>query len=399
MSPMASPARTPDPENRELTSWKEIAAYLGRSVRTVQNWKRDYGLPVRPGVTPRSVSAWTHELDNWKRSRPAESSVPPARPMMRRVTIAIAAACLLAAGLSTHTLLLNRNPAFFRFENNKFIVLDSNSRELWTIHNPADLSRSNVLYSHLAQAAIVDLNNDGSPEVLVAPHLVNSLANSLQCYSADGKLLWKHIVDRVVRTAEEEYSGRHLVQSFAVLEPDATGKRRVAVTTVHELYWPSAVTLLDSDGKSLRQFWHGGHLGSIAVDGTKLFVGGTRNYTNEAVLVVLDTDSMSGASVEDPAHQLLGLGPERLQARIAFPRSCLNRFTAAMSTLNRIDLLPGELIAHTLEQIEAPSATLTWSFRKDLSFKGVNESSNFTKEKANADPKCLASETLTPRKL
>ena len=29
-----------------LNSWKEIASYLGRSVRTVQRWEREFGLPV-----------------------------------------------------------------------------------------------------------------------------------------------------------------------------------------------------------------------------------------------------------------------------------------------------------------------------------------------------------------
>jgi len=35
----------PGPEDR-LDSWKEIAAYLKRGVRTVQRWERSSGLPV-----------------------------------------------------------------------------------------------------------------------------------------------------------------------------------------------------------------------------------------------------------------------------------------------------------------------------------------------------------------
>jgi hypothetical protein len=34
-------------ERTELSSWKEIAAYLGVSVRTAQHWERNRGLPVR----------------------------------------------------------------------------------------------------------------------------------------------------------------------------------------------------------------------------------------------------------------------------------------------------------------------------------------------------------------
>src|SRR5262249_54736323 len=51
--------------------WKEIAAYLGRDVRTVQRWERTEGLPVHRHMHARqgSVYALRRELDAWKRSR------------------------------------------------------------------------------------------------------------------------------------------------------------------------------------------------------------------------------------------------------------------------------------------------------------------------------------------
>jgi len=50
-----------------LDSWKEIALYLDRGVRTVQRWERDLGLPVhRIGKGDRgSVFAFRHEIDRW----------------------------------------------------------------------------------------------------------------------------------------------------------------------------------------------------------------------------------------------------------------------------------------------------------------------------------------------
>jgi hypothetical protein len=59
-----------------LTSWKEIAAYFGRGVRTVQRWEREVGLPVRRpkhGGKGR-ILAVPKELDAWVRSRPHDSS-------------------------------------------------------------------------------------------------------------------------------------------------------------------------------------------------------------------------------------------------------------------------------------------------------------------------------------
>lgn len=50
-----------------LESWKEIAAYLGRSVRACQKWEREMGLPVhRFDDSPRArVFAYKDELDRW----------------------------------------------------------------------------------------------------------------------------------------------------------------------------------------------------------------------------------------------------------------------------------------------------------------------------------------------
>jgi hypothetical protein len=49
-----------------LTSWKEIAIYLSKGVRTVQRWERELGLPVRrPAQSRHIVLATTSELDGW----------------------------------------------------------------------------------------------------------------------------------------------------------------------------------------------------------------------------------------------------------------------------------------------------------------------------------------------
>jgi tetratricopeptide (TPR) repeat protein len=53
-----------------LDCWKEIAAHLGRSERTVKRWEVDRGLPVHrvPGGARSSVYAFTAELDRWLRT-------------------------------------------------------------------------------------------------------------------------------------------------------------------------------------------------------------------------------------------------------------------------------------------------------------------------------------------
>jgi len=54
-------------ERRILRSWKEIAAYLYRTVRTCQRWEREFRLPIhREDAAPQAnVYAYTDELDAW----------------------------------------------------------------------------------------------------------------------------------------------------------------------------------------------------------------------------------------------------------------------------------------------------------------------------------------------
>lgn len=58
-------------KGRILDSWKEIASYVGRNVRTCQNWERELGLPVhRLDGSPKSrVFAYTTELDSWREEK------------------------------------------------------------------------------------------------------------------------------------------------------------------------------------------------------------------------------------------------------------------------------------------------------------------------------------------
>lgn len=71
---ISRPAPLPRPEalrpnqGKVLTSWKEIAQYLGKGVRTVQRWERDFQLPVRRPAGPsrkRAILALTSDLDAW----------------------------------------------------------------------------------------------------------------------------------------------------------------------------------------------------------------------------------------------------------------------------------------------------------------------------------------------
>jgi hypothetical protein len=67
------------PDVQVLHSWKEIASYLGRGVRTLQRYESNLGLPVhRPlGKARSSVLAFKDEIDRWLKETPLASLQPP----------------------------------------------------------------------------------------------------------------------------------------------------------------------------------------------------------------------------------------------------------------------------------------------------------------------------------
>src|SRR6476659_3645345 len=68
---MGHPKRkTRNPADR-LDSWKEIASYLRRDVRTVQRWEKKEGLPVYRHLHDKlgSIYAYRNELTNWFSTR------------------------------------------------------------------------------------------------------------------------------------------------------------------------------------------------------------------------------------------------------------------------------------------------------------------------------------------
>ena len=96
-----SPSAKPSPEDR-LDSWKEIAAYLRREVRTAQRWEKSAGLPVHRLQIDKqgTVYAYKAELDAWYRDRrpqmESDSTAKKRRSLFVMVPAAVAAILIVA---------------------------------------------------------------------------------------------------------------------------------------------------------------------------------------------------------------------------------------------------------------------------------------------------------------
>src|SRR5579859_1808506 len=71
-----------------LNSWKEVATYLGRGIRTVQRWERELGLPIRRprGKLRSPIIAFRPELDRWLQSAPTAEKAKTAPAASREKT-------------------------------------------------------------------------------------------------------------------------------------------------------------------------------------------------------------------------------------------------------------------------------------------------------------------------
>jgi TolB-like protein/Flp pilus assembly protein TadD len=72
----------PDPSSDRLDSWKEIAVYLKKEVRTVQRWEKKFGLPVRRMAQGKqsTVFAYRSEIDKWWKESESKISSEKDRP-------------------------------------------------------------------------------------------------------------------------------------------------------------------------------------------------------------------------------------------------------------------------------------------------------------------------------
>jgi TolB-like protein/Flp pilus assembly protein TadD len=86
----ANPGPPKNPAER-LDSWKEIAAYLRRDVRTVQRWEKNEGLPVHRHQHDKlgSVYAYKSELEKWFNTRQQEAVEPTGEARNGKVKLAV----------------------------------------------------------------------------------------------------------------------------------------------------------------------------------------------------------------------------------------------------------------------------------------------------------------------
>jgi hypothetical protein len=287
------PGKGPMPSNSNnqglLSSWKEIADYLGCDERTCRRWELEFGLPVHrmEGAAKSRVYAYKHELDTWRKEKlngnEAAAGTPGLGPSRDQPEGALAARdhphrgkpksiilwlIPLAAIIVAAAVLLIRSspgePVDFKINGSKLIVLDEKGKRLWGFDTglenlwPEKEYRDRFQFRRptgsgrplLSQLVIRDINQDGKVEVLFALK-TNDEHNEpgLFCLSWRGKGLWQYRPGGERQFGAHFYSSEYRIYGFEPYDINNDGSLEVFIITAHNPHSPSQLVVLDCRGK------------------------------------------------------------------------------------------------------------------------------------------------------
>jgi len=383
----------------DLTSWKEIAAYLKVSVRTAQAWEKDRGLPVNrlPGGRGR-VMARTQDLDKWSRNTPPKeieatvsepiSTARSSRHLRYGGALAIT---FLVVVLATFMFRPRPHPAQWKVVNDMLIVSDIAGNEVFRKTFPPVVQShyTNRTAAEATMAWIGDIDDDHVPETLFLEDKLDK-STILRCYSANGDERWQYTVGRRITMGNVEFDNVFLTNNFRVTRLRDHLPKVIIIASYHAINEPAQIVLLSTDGEVLREYWHAGHIGHSPVklqvldldhDGrSELYLTGISQARNQATLVVLDPDTMQGAASEDdPKYRFHNQPAGTELARLFFPRTALNLKFLPYNVGQRIHLGNDSLVISVLESfMHAEAPMVLYQLRPDLSLDNVSFSDSFT---------------------
>lgn len=332
-----------------LNSWKEIAAYLGKGVRTVQRWETHLGLPVRRlgREGGEIVYALKSEIDAWilnaghARERdvvleaelppapealapPPPASAPPAPPPLppplaepavaSRAVRPLRAVPILLGVLALATVFIQRpnprspastgNPVGAAYEAGVLTAWDREGKPLFKA--PLGVLSDHRLDTRIGidpgrdqqRIAVEDLEGDGSNEVLMIATSPSGSGDSLRVFNADGSERFTHVSGRPVTFGSEVYRGFNAYSMYFLRDPD--GSLGLWITSAHVAWFPSVLERLSPSGDLLSEYWSNGVIRTIRPATIKgrnyLLVGAYNNEHRGASLAYLDRAHASGSA-------------------------------------------------------------------------------------------------------
>ena len=384
---------------RRLGSWKEIAAYLGRDVRTVLRWHKDRGLPLHrpPGAGGQSVFGYTDEIDAWLRpthparvvADPGVGSSQPARPARWPGTLILFAAggaILSALGILFVVSMLRQGPlpesAFVK--GGRLIALDREGNQVWSTALPGDGARNATSSTSGRSTYVGDIDGDGRPEVLIS---VTSLRDqpaildaALHCFEHDGRLRWTRRLDTRLSFRGGEFGPPWVGVDLTVF---GHGRRTIVWATHHEIWWPAIVALIAPDGAVRGAFVHAGWItrAEATADGDSLVLAGISNVERATVVALIDAAHPDGYAPEAPGspYECLSCPAGAPLRYLRLPRSEGGRIENMPLDGTRIDIDSGGMVRVRVTQsaVARPEPEAIYEFSADLRLRGARYSDGY----------------------
>jgi hypothetical protein len=277
------------------------------------------------------------------------------------------------------------DPKAVRLDGNTVTVVDARGRAIWS-KSFADGFWSDYYKGDFASRTwIGDLDGDGNLSVLLVYHPAvqpYEHSSTLICYSTRGEEKWRWTPGRAL----PELHGSpptFFIRGFRVLNVTAGKPARIVVVSPHEPLDPSQVALIDTHGKTISEYWHSGHLDYATLanldNGRQFIVAtGVSNGYEQATLIVLDPDQISGASAEkDSGEQIHGMGLARERFRVLFPRSDLNVATQSYNA-GLVPIAGADGLRISVRECDLnPDCRIWYEFNKKLELRSVYPDDRF----------------------
>lgn len=367
-----------------LNGWKDIAAFLGKSVRTVQRWEKELGLPVHRIHTsrgeiihalPNEIESWLARTENLRKSfpepdgredgltgeapgHPAPSASKPdghlaAQPTevraplswgWRQVAVAAVGALVVAVGLlallpldwgrlRARATLQRAQPTSFHVEGNRLRVFGPDNRQLWEHTFPFALAESfydgsiPILMTSFAQFA--DLDGEGQIEVIFIAASKTTEEPELFVFNSDGSVRFTRRPGRAMRFGNKDYSPPFFARGV-LIAAGADGKKSLWLVGEHNVWFPAVVEKLTPQGEVAGEYWSNGHINKLAEtawNGRKVILAGAMyNDQRRTSLAVLDSENPSGsAPAVNPTYRCDDCPPGQPLLFYVFPRLELSR--------------------------------------------------------------------------
>lgn len=375
-------------QSRRLDSWKEIAEYLGRDVRTATRWEAE-GMPLHrvPGGKGRSVFAFTNEIDAWMAggqapaplaAAPSPSAPPASRPPSR--TLIVAAICGgLVIGVAGIAVVNGGRAGDLDTATLRAAVTStgvsladaSGASRVLHAFGPVTATPVATRPSEVRDAAA------GAPGgVLVGISYYQDLVarsvarGELMELALEGGVRWRFAFDDVLTFRDGAVSGPWALSDWQAVSDGET--RRYAVAAHDFTWWASMLAVIDQEGRRLSTFVNPGWIESMRwLEHDRLGIGGFNNARDEAMFAVLDARDVAGQAPGTAGTPYACVScPSTIPLFYAtFARSELNRITASRFNRAAVSSIGDRVLVTTSEtERDRSEATAIYEFDRELRF-------------------------------